>query len=284
MPPVLALASPWTVAEDAVLRARYDSEPAELIAASMDRTLSAVFHRARRLGLKRRRRWTAEDDRCLVALWGAESLPTIARRLGRTRAAVYVRAREIHLECGASTGYEYLTGAAKRTGYTVEQLRVILKAGGVRISRSMSRPSNATRSFHVVDPYDVDRAVEAWHATELVHPAAVARGIGGDVLRGWLLAAIAEGTEMPKPPKRFKARWRVPSSVIDAVIARRNELESVARAALRVGVSRQTLTLWLIDAGVPRFAVKPWLVEQQAVDRLVAEHRAAPRRRARRAA
>lgn len=273
----------WSPEEDATLRATYLTGGPELAATKLSRSRSSVLHRASRLRLLRKRRWTPEDDRLLTALWGESTLGAIARRLGRTQLTVYYRAHQIGLQRGAPPGTEYVRQAAERTGYLHIQLLAILRWASVKPKRSMSKPSKgASYRFHVVDPFDVDQAIAAWLATEAVEAAARARGIIGPTLRAWLRAAKAAGFPIPDEPPGQTSRkhWRVSSKLIDEVVAWRGRFESVSAAARRYGLTRQTLCLWLTQAGAPRTQVKPWFVDREVVDRVVSERktvRAKPR-------
>lgn len=259
---------PWTTVELRDLREHYGREPARDIAARLDRSFNAITHQARRLGLASHRRWTERDDARLIDLWGSFSVPTLARQIGRTSAATYVRARQLGLTCGATRGLEYLSHAAKRTGFGVGQLRRILWRWRVRVVESSSRPCGSRRHFHQVDPIDVDEAVAKFLATEMVGAAAKRLGLNCGVLRTWLRLAIEAGFDVPPEPRGHKCRWRVPSATIDQVIAWRAALESLSAAACRVGVSRFTITGWLRAAGVRMHGPKPCLVAKADVDRV----------------
>ncbi len=267
--------NPWTVAEDAVLRADYLKRGAQAIATELGRSFSAVAHRANRLGLASHRRWTPVDDQTIRDLWGHSSLARLSQELKRTKLTIYYRARMLDLECGAPEGFEYLSDAAKRCGYSVATLRRILSAHGVTLKITISRPGKSKRHYHMVDVVDVDEAVEAWLASEDIEPAAEARSISGECLKRWLIDARSVGFDVPSVPKAAKARWRVPSKTIDAVVAWRGKHESVSEAARRHGMSRYAMNALLVRSGVARFTVKPWLVERSVVDELVAQRRAA---------
>lgn len=205
------LGRPWTADEDAAVVARYATGDIEAIATDLDRSVIAVNHRAKRLGVaQRKRRWTKADVATLKSFWGEESLRSLAKRLGRTEATTFWRAQQEGLPLGCPQGREYLTVAAKRTGYECGQLRKILKWAGVRLSLTMSRPTGARRHFHCVDPYDVDRAVEAWLSTEAITPGARARGTTVAMLTRRLRGI--EGVPS-KPPGRY--HWRIPSRILD---------------------------------------------------------------------
>lgn len=263
---------PWTPTDDAKLAEAYSKYGTlGAVRALPKRTRAAILHRAQRIGVKRRRRWMAEDDQHLTSLWGTASLGWIARHLKRTAITTYWRAQKLGLPLGCPQGYEYLRHAATRTGFGTKTLREVLKAKGVRIWLSMARPNAGKHRFHVVEPMDVDDAVAVWSDAEVVNCAAKARGLAGETLRDWLVSARTRGVEMPEPPKIKKGRWRVPSSVIDEVVAWQQARESLAAASDRTGVGRALLRRWVVEAGVPTGRARPWLLEKAAVDRVVAE-------------
>ena len=261
--------TPWTRAEREALRTTYASGGIlAAVAALPHRPRSGIYKQARKLGLSRRRRWTPAEDVKLRRLWGSVSLREIGKDLDRTVLTVYWRAQHLGLPLGCPQGWEYLSAAATRTGYSTTQLRRALAFSSVGIQRAFVRTKDPhPRGTRIVEPFDVDRAVEAWGATEPVTDAAHRRGMVDETLRHWLLDAGLE----PKRDGRkrsSKAHWRVRSDVIDAVIAERETLTS---AADRVGVQHQTLARWLRDAGVDR---RKAFVRRSDVDRVVAEKHA----------
>jgi|HubBroStandDraft_4_1064222.scaffolds.fasta_scaffold168925_3 hypothetical protein len=274
------LGTPWTAEDRRVLRDSYLAGGISAARAALpDRTEMAIYHVAQKMKLVRRRRWTRADDRELADLWGEMSVAKTAKRIGRTVLATYFRAQHLKLPLGVTQGREYLTTSANRLGFDVSQLRQILAWAGVRILSSMGRPTGAKRTYHVVDKFDATDAVERWLKTETIESAARARGVCAEVLRGILLAAGE------KPPRKKKKHWRVPTETLDRLMALRNATESVSQGALRVGVMRQTLVLWLHAAGVERGTSKVWRVSKETVDDVVKARRArvgsrAPRRAA----
>lgn len=204
------------------------------------------------------RHWKLTEDRRLLKLWGEDPLTSIAKKLQRTPLQTYLRGRKLGLPCGCPQGYEYLSAAAKRCGYSTLQLRRVLEAGGVSLRTAFSHPTGSHRHYHVVIPHDVDEALAKMNGTEVVHTAARARGTDGETLRRWLIAA---GHNPPKPPRRRtrkgappaptkKLRWRVPTAIIDEVVKVRRSCSSVTAHAKRLGTTRQTLTVKLRRAGI----------------------------------
>lgn len=220
------------------------------------------------------RRWSPRDDERLRLAWGDGSLAAIAKSLGRTEIATYWRARKLGLTNSPPQGLEYLTAAADRTGFETSPLRRILRAAGVALQPAMSRPGVVARGsgprrglhYHLVEPGAVDDAVAAWARQESVEEAASRRGVSGDVLRRLLLKAGHT------PPRRRKARWRIPSRLADELVrAWRAKGASVGAHARRVGVGRVTLAGWLRAAGVlgPKRPGVEVRLDQELVDLVV---------------
>lgn len=259
----------WSASEIAFLREHYQTIGADAVAAKLGRSRVSVMHKAARIGVSTHRRWTANDDQHLRALWGTISLGHVAKTLKRTTDATYWRARRLGLPCGSTQGMEYLTAAATRTGFETTSLRRILRWGGVRLVPTSSRPTKARRRFHMVDPIDVDDAVERWLRTEIIEVAARDRGMSGDTLERWLREAGVGVSTVRPAGKGEKPHRRVETAVIDRVVAERSKLRSLSSEARRAGVDRSTLRKWLLADGVPR-ARRNWFVDPADVDRVVA--------------
>jgi len=145
-----------------------------------------------------------------LMLWGVP-ICIIARELERTPEAVYQRAARIGLPNGCPPGHEYLTAAAKRTGFgDTGMLRRILKWAKVRIRHTNSlEPAQHARFF--VEPEAVDRAVAAWLKTET--PEAAARRLG--VSTATVMSRLQlSGLRLP-PKVGRKKHWRIPSTTIE---------------------------------------------------------------------
>jgi len=213
------------------------------------------------------RHWTAAEDGRLRMLWGEASVSEIAKRMDRTQVAIYWRAGKLGLPRGLQPGMEYMRQAATRTGFDAITLEGLLRWAGVDIVRTMSRPiRGAAHRMRAVDTVDVDDAIERWMACEIVNHAARRHGLNFDMLARWLEES---GEEMPQRP-RGKRWWRVPTDVIDRVVAKRRGVETIMQAARRVGVSRDLLSRLLKAAGVPRGTAHYWRVSPADVDRVVA--------------
>ena len=108
------------------------------------------------------RPWTAHETRTLQRMLDARTrLPTIAATLGRTEAAVAWRARHV-LSAEPNRGLETIASAARRSGYSHRFLRdVILPWSEVPTCRSNLTKASRGR-VRLVDPVEVDRAVESF--------------------------------------------------------------------------------------------------------------------------
>lgn len=157
------------------------------------------------------RRWSASEDEKLRVSWGEVTVPDLAGMLRRTEWAVYRRARDLGISVGCPRGYEWLTAAARRTGYDVATLRSVLDDAGVAMRPALHRLDYTPRSGRVyVDPFDVDAAVAARNLTETLSSAATRRGIE----HRRLIRALAGVDGVPRKPRRGRA-WRIPTALLD---------------------------------------------------------------------
>lgn len=259
----------WSAAEDAAIRARYPEVGGDL-AADLGRPLLSLYERASRLGVSVEPRWTPADDRRLTMIWGEATLNVIAKRMGRTPVSVYWRASKIGLRCGCPQGMEYITNAARRTGFAVDTFKRIIAWAGVKASKTMSRPGARYFRCLVVEPDDADDAVKRWLDAETIDEAARRIGVDKGTMARWLLAS---GRELPPRPA-VGCHWRVPIEVIDAVVAERELRESVMAGAKRHQIGRDNLARLLRAAGVRRPRSHYWFVEKTVIDDVVARYRA----------
>jgi len=157
--------------------------------------------------------WTPAEDAKLRSDWGLFTLAGVARRLGRTKTATFLRAKDLHIAIGCPEGFEYLTAAARRTGFAVATLRRMLDGAGVKIMRAYSRPGRKKKyPRHFVDPVDVDDVVRAWLDTETVGDA-----IRRFRMRRQKIVSLLEAGGIARPVR--KKHWRLPTAVIDRALA-----------------------------------------------------------------
>jgi hypothetical protein len=204
---------PWSDADDATLRAFAPSNPWQVLAAMLGRSKMAVFHRCRHLGIHKMARWTPADDMWLRASWD-RPLSKLSAKVGRTEQAVAQRAQQLGLGLGCPPGFEYLTVAARRTGFDRSSLRMILRWGKVKIHESITA-NRRPRGRWIVDPEKVDRAVEDWLKTETIEAASRRTGYTAEALTRRLEMC---GLPLPGRPTG-KRHWRIPSDLIDEAIA-----------------------------------------------------------------
>ncbi|HMI91578.1 MAG TPA: hypothetical protein VK509_09460 [Polyangiales bacterium] len=226
----------WTSAEDAALQEAYAAGGVRSARAALPhRTNWSIFRRAQRLCVVRSKSWTKRDDAKLRTLWdGCSTIDEIAAALGRRKHGVYRRAQEVGLTSALPAGWEYLTVAAKRTGYSVQQLRALLLRADVEIRPTISRPS-PTRgrkrkgfSQHMVWPSDVDTAIAERVGLEAMATAARRVGVPGYVLHDRLLAV-----GVPKPKR--KKRWLVSDEQVQRAMAGYKPPRVVAPICTEVG-------------------------------------------------
>jgi hypothetical protein len=124
---------------------------------------------------RRRCDWTRREDLLLIDAH-SRALPVeqVAAQLGRTACSVYLRSRVLGLRCGAPEGYVSITVLAREMGYEVKQLRRVLAWAHVGVCRGWSNPSTLRRQrggkvrARIVDRFDAQQAVAAWHRTATV--------------------------------------------------------------------------------------------------------------------
>lgn len=277
---------PWTEAENAYLRERYVADGAAACGVELGRPWRSVASRASKMKLTRVRPWMNGEDGRLAVMWGVHPIAHIAKALGRSEMSIYWRAGELGVGLGCPQGHEYLTAAAHRTGYALATLRRILNWARVRIERAWINPtkgpSTGRRLRHVVEASDVDEAVAAWCALETVEHAAERLGICGVALTRLLVEAQKSGDDRVSPKPKRRRHWRLPSDVIDVIVAEHRRRETIGEASRRVGHDRRTLIQWLTVDGI---AYVPFArLDPNDIDRVVARRLADPKCKARRAA
>jgi len=214
--------TPWTAADKARLVQIYADGGIEAAARAFpDRSRTAIYHVARRAGIVRKRRWTRRDDDRLRILWGSVSLPEICRTLGRTRSAIMFHAVHVlWLPSGCPDNLEYLSKSAERTGYGTVSLRRILRWAGVAILPAYTFRGDGHQRW-LVEPHDVDDAIERWHLTETLEGAARRLGTSAETMQTWLARAgiVVKKTDR----RRAKSHARVLSADADRAWALRAE-------------------------------------------------------------
>ena len=129
------------------------------------------------------KKWSAAEDTRLTALWSDTlSIQRISTSVGRSVCAVYIRAQTLGLPLGILRGFESLRACCARTGYSIKQLRRILRAGKVAIRPVRTLPRGKKHHYYV-DPFDVDEAIAEWLKRESADSMARRLGVGGNRLR-----------------------------------------------------------------------------------------------------
>lgn len=215
-----------------------------------NRTKVAIRKRIRKAKLVSRKFWTEKDDCYLSGSWGFMSTKVIAKKLGRTPQAIQQRVTRLNLGTGMKSeegkSPELLESSANRVGYHKPTLLRILKLSNVVIHRIQSRSAHYTGElgrFYVYKE-DVDAAVNKWHSTEMVKPAARLRKVSPPLLFQLLKNSLDENT------MKIGRNWRVPTDLIDRVVNEWKAKETLESASYRIGVNPATLRSWLERHGV----------------------------------
>ncbi len=217
--------------------------------------------------------WSRDEDTAVCANWGIHSVSQIANALGRTPLAVYYRAtHDLQLGGGCPQGFELIGQAAQRCGFHHATLLRILYWAHVKIRPAASRPGSGGRN-HIVEPHDVDQAVASWLTCETLAMASRRLGYAGCTLREWIEDDERAGL-VSLPDHVSDRHWRVPQATLDAVVSRRMGRETKGHASRRHGVSVNTMTKWLREAGVSKRVKSLWLLDPAEVDRVVESRRA----------
>lgn len=269
----------WTEEEDEAVIAAFEYGGHKAVYEALPhRTPAALIFRIRKHGLGGRQKghWTKDEDVRLRSLWGVDPIANIAKTLKRTPRAVYQRAvHTLGLEATCPEGWEHVTHAAERTGYSVDSLYRILKEANIKLQRAYS---NTRERFWIVEKADVDFAVAARGETESLFGAATRRGMSADKLRA-RLAAIGITPPPRKPPNWQIARTdlqRVLStSEYEGILARIAEVKartnqthipmlSIERAGIETGELRECLA----KIGVKEHVRKDiWRIRTEDIDR-----------------
>lgn len=252
----------WSAEEDAALRAVYAKDGLRAAMAAFPyRSRRSITERTRRLHLKRRPQWTPSEDRTLTGLWDdGTRMDLILRDLpGRSRSACYLRARHLGLEPACPRGFEFLSHAAKRTGFGhTGYMRKVLRAAGVRVKLALASTAKRKYRQHIVEPEEVDRAVAEWNLRESVSRAAARAGLTPNSLRRWLIA-LGEA-----PPANRRHWWRVTDEQVAKVLAHRATTATVPEMAARYGIDARELRQLLRALGF-KSPARYWRVTTEQV-------------------
>jgi predicted transcriptional regulator len=189
---------PYSKEEKEFINQSHTSSTAAEIAKKLNRTRASVLRQMAAMEIRKRPQWTYAEDKRLSFLWiTTMSIKTLCKKFGRSQQAVCRRARALGLDTTIPEGYEFLSEAARRTGFSRQTLCNILRWAEVPIHQARShlaepRTKERTRTrkaYHkqYVDPFDVDEAVTNWMKEEeqKASPEQLARehGLDGGTLR-----------------------------------------------------------------------------------------------------
>jgi hypothetical protein len=247
--------NPWTTAEVDALRIAWETGGKRAaLAALPGRTLKAIYDKTLRLKIRqsRWRHWTKEDESRLKSMWGFESSYSIARALDRIPSGVYAKARELGLRSEVPEGYERVSRCARRVGYNLQSLRIILKWAGVKVRPHVFKrrlntptPSKRCRRFRqqIVDTEEADEAVRRWMRTEPIR--VIARRLNTEYRKILSLLAAA-GIKALRTSNGSRSHWRVDAETCERVVsdwrAQMAKRETARSGAARYGVCAQTMS------------------------------------------
>lgn len=184
-------------------------------------------------------------------------------------------ATKLGLRCRID-GYESIRSAATRAGVTYHVMCNALKYAGVQlykkpgtgIERTTRRVrANGTRRkpgrHRMVAILDADAAIETYRATESLHSAEARSGMH----EKGLVRALAK-IGVVRPPLARKCIWRIAKADVDRAVAVYVQGETLCDAAQRIGISRDTMRVWLRTVGLLRTRLATYTTEelQLAID------------------
>jgi hypothetical protein len=217
--PPPAFGTPWTHTEVKRLKAAFAKGGLKAAVAEFpERNPPGIHGKLKRLGLRKCRLWTPREAAKLREMWGSVPLKDLTEFFNRQATHIFAKAKRMGLKTGCPQGWESLAHAAKRTGYHEKTLKIVLRWAGVRPERWMGNPNDrrVQGCYHrrIVQPTDVDEAVERWVRCESVVDAARRHGVNPVTLRSWLKTA-------GYTRDRSYALWRLEPSVVDDLVAQR---------------------------------------------------------------
>lgn len=218
--------------------------------------------------------WTHRESSVVRLGWGHVPISHIAKQIDRTPRSVYRHAVEaLGLDAGCPQGFEYVSHAARRTGFSRGTMNRILAWAHVKVRAAASMPGSKGHE-RIVEPSSVDGAVARWCATETLVQAGVRLGYSAFTI-GRVLKSAASRDEIALPPHERGKQWRIERSLTDLAFGRHMAREGVIHAARRISVAPETMRRWLVEAGVPRPASGRWWLDPAVVTRIADAKRAA---------
>lgn len=195
----------WTKREDALLRRLYGSEPYEVIARKLGRSVASVTGRVAQLGIAtpRAKNWSPKEIRFLQESYGKLPTKEIMRKLGRSADAVGLRAARLGLTVNVAKewtpeeearlrdiygtmGYEAL---AKKLGRTVGSIEGAIRRMGLTKESPMRRHWTPEEDEEFRRLYGTITARELGEKLGRTKEAVIQRarllGLGGEPGRPW---------------------------------------------------------------------------------------------------
>lgn len=131
--------------------------------------------------------WTREQIDTLRLEWQEVSGRVLLGKLRpHTWRGIIWKASQLGLRRGVPQGFETITAASKRTGFSFDRILVLCERFGVKV-RYMYGDRRATSTWRYVDSYDVSKMVEDMMRLESINQAAkrlqASRGIIARELR-----------------------------------------------------------------------------------------------------
>lgn len=246
-----------------------------------------------------RQPWSPRDEKFLRDAIEAHTIGFIAKRLGRTYDATYYRAVRIGAIRASKQGYESVTDAAARCGFSYPSMLRLLRWAGVDLQAGkQERERRKTKCVrHYVDPCDADAAVARWARSETILQASVRLDIGDSHLRKYLeLIGAAPPDKVPGRRVRLDpdvfdrayAAGKARAHAVRSAVARRAALARAAKqratgmslpdAAATCGVSADTLRRALRAVGHRMVSGKFPALDAATVAAAMAAHAARKRK------
>lgn len=175
------------------------------------------------------KRWTRAEDMTIINGWGELSQRAMMENVpSRTWPAIRARARVLRLPFGIPQGFESVTKAAKRSGFSPSQIRKILKDAKVMITKRISCKTYCkSHKMYYVDPVEVDAAVRSFLESTSVQSFCNRNGLKP---RTVIRAAVKAGIEYAFPSYKRYSESDLRSLKIrkqDDILSRRRSAETI---------------------------------------------------------
>lgn len=213
---------------------------ARKMAKVLGRSQGVIRHRVKQLsaaGMERHKHhceWTEDDIFRLVSEWRPTDVRSTAKVLKRSPTAVVTRARMMGLvdHRGCPQGYEYLSDAETRLGFSIAELETIIRWANLKFIRAIQKDGKRIARTRVYCADHLTEAVDEWLKTCNVGQYCVSISMRLVTMRRWLaLRGIVQ------PEGTTPQSWRLPISLLDEVAEEAREMWSPNRYATERGVS-----------------------------------------------